>query len=212
MGASFGAGRRSGRGRAGSACRMCPALLVSFLSLLYDKNRNVSMMFQAAGIGGDLARAAGLQPGRRPCKGSRMRRRVQTEGCIAGWRRKSPLKLGRCLPRSARRFRNAPRRARSPALHCGRKRAVTRKQQSPSTPDGGRRPGECGGREGSFPVFCRVYGGREDAATRKDICRARCGTPPPPAATPPLAGEAFEGAAHRKAPPQGELDAPEGAD
>ena len=60
---------------------------------------------------------------------------------------------------------------------------------------GMRRPGECGDREGSFPVFCRVYGGREDAATRKDICRAGCGTPPPPAATPPLAGEAFGAAA-----------------
>ena len=27
------------------------------------------MMFQAAGSGGELARAAGLQPGRLPCKG-----------------------------------------------------------------------------------------------------------------------------------------------
>ena len=142
-----------------------------------------------------------------PCKGSWMRRKAQTEGCIAALWRKYPAGSGRALPyvsqravlasspqtlrqpavpgfaarvpyivgraftpareevaamgagwalcsalpRSARRFRNAPRRARSPALHCGRKRAVTRKQQSPSTPDGGRRPGGCGGPEGPCP-------------------------------------------------------------
>ena len=44
-------------------------------------------------------------------------------------------------------------------------------------------------------------GGREDAAARKDICRVRCGTPPSPAATPPLAGEASGAATHKKAPP-----------
>ena len=38
------------------------------------------MMFQAAGSGGELARAAGLQPGRLPCKGSWMRQKAQTEG------------------------------------------------------------------------------------------------------------------------------------
>ena len=41
-------------------------------------------------------------PERLPCKGSWMRRKAQTEGCIAGWRRKYPLKPDRCLPRSAR--------------------------------------------------------------------------------------------------------------
>ena len=56
-------------------------------------------------------------------------------------------------------------------------------------------------RQGLALAFRRVCGGREDAATRKDICRARCGTPPPPAATPPLAGEAFEGAAVQKGSP-----------
>ena len=40
-------------------------------------------------------------------------------------------------------------------------------------------------------------GGRGSAADRKGIGGARCGTPPSPAATPPLAGEAFEGAAAR---------------
>ena len=66
-----------------------------------------------------------------------------------------------------------------------------------------RRPGECGDREGPCPMFCRVYGGREDAATRKGICRAGCGTPPPPAATPPLAGEAFGGGRTERLPCKG---------
>ena len=78
---------------------------------------------------------------------------------------------------------------------------------------GGWRPGGCGGPEGPCPrVSQGICGGRESAATRKDICRVRCGTPPSPAATPPLAGEAFGMAVPRKAPLQGELDAPEGAD
>ena len=49
----------------------------------------------------------GRLPGRQrtkrlPCKGSWMRRKAQTEGCIAGWRRKYPARSGRCLPHSAR--------------------------------------------------------------------------------------------------------------
>ena len=143
---------------------------------------------------------------RLPCKGSWMRRKAQTEGCIAalrwnylarsgralpyvsqravlasspqtlrqpavpGFAARVPYIVGRAftpageevaaagarwalcsaLPRSARRFRKAPRRARSPALHCGRKRAAIRKRQPASTPDGGGgwRPGGCGGPEG----------------------------------------------------------------
>ena len=121
---------------------------------------------------------------RLPCKGSWMRRKAQTEGCIAGLRWNYLARSGRALPyvsqravlasfpqalrrpavpgfaarvpyivgraftpageevaaagagwalcstfpRSARRFRKAPRRARSPALHCGRKRAAIRKR------------------------------------------------------------------------------------
>ena len=114
--------------------------------------------------------------------------------------------LCRALPRSTRRCRKAPRRARSPALHCGRKRAATRKRQPFLKPDGGPMQasaptqGAGGGREdaaarkGLAPVFRRVCGGRESVAIWKGICRARCGTPPSPAATPPLAGEAFGGA------------------
>ena len=117
------------------------------------------------------------------------------------------------LPRSARRFRKAPRRARSPALHCGRKRAATRKRQPFLKPDGGPMQasaptqGAGGGREdaaarkGLAPVFRRVCGGRESVAIWKGICRARCGTPPSPAATPPLAGEASGAAATQKGSP-----------
>ena len=50
-------------------------------------------------------------------------------------------------------------------------------------------------------MFCGVCGGRESAAARKDICRVRCGTPPSPAATPPLAGEAAGAAATQKGSP-----------
>ena len=33
-----------------------------------------------------------------PCKGRWMRRKAQTEGCIAGWRRRYPARPGRALP------------------------------------------------------------------------------------------------------------------
>ena len=39
---------------------------------------------------------------------------------------------------------------------------------------------------------CGGWGDRGSAASREGIGRARCGTPPPPAAAPPLAGEALE--------------------
>ena len=74
---------------------------------------------------------------RLPCKGSWMRRKAQTEGCIAALWRKYPAGSGRVLPRSTRRCRKAPRRARSPTLHYGRKRAATRKRQPSLRPDGG---------------------------------------------------------------------------
>ena len=37
-----------------------------------------------------------------PCKGRWMRRKAQTEGCIASWRRRYPAKFGRTLPRLRR--------------------------------------------------------------------------------------------------------------
>ena len=153
---------------------------------------------------------------RRPCKGSWMRRKAQTEGCIAALRRnylarsgralpyvsqravlasspqtlrrpavpgfaaRAPYIVGRAftpagedvaamgtgwalcsaLPRSTRRCRKAPRRARSPALHCGRKRAATRKRQLASTPGNGgcvaagrvRRPGRVFAGSGAAPL------------------------------------------------------------
>ena len=201
----------------------------------------------------------GRLPGRQrtkrlPCKGSWMRRKAQTEGCIAGWRRKYPLKSGRVLPdvfagcvaagraqQPGRVFAGqgaAPLRrlrrhlplqgrllgyaaarcsqfCRPCALYCragvharqgrgcsggGRvglmQRLAPQRTGGSAMPRGGRdrppyiaaesgqrpvnssrlqRPTAGGGREsvvtgkGSFPVFCRVYGGREDAATRQDI-------------------------------------------
>ena len=50
-------------------------------------------------------------------------------------------------------------------------------------------------------MFCGVCGGRESAAARKGIGKVRCGTPPSPAATPPLAGEAAGAAATQKGSP-----------
>ena len=265
------------------------------------------MMFQAAGSGGELARAAGLQPGRLPCKGSWMRRKAQTEGCIAGLRWKYPARFGRALPRVLREVRrpgehNSPegylqgqvrhpsaargdtspyrggfwgvrqpavpgfaarvpyivgraftpageacggggtadlcktpsrkayestrpkRRARSPALHCGRKRVATRKWQLSSTPDGGPM-------QASAPTQ-GAGGSRESAVAGKGLspCFAGCmvaGRAQQPGrifagqgAAPlrrlrrhlPLQGRLLGRRPPRKAPLQGELDAPEGAD
>ena len=63
-------------------------------------------------------------------------------------------------------------------------------------------------RQGLAPVFRRVCGGRVGAAARKGICRIRCGTPPSPAATPPLTGEASGGGnAQKGAPARGAFQA-----
>ena len=219
-------------------------------------------------------------PERLPCKGSWMRRKAQTEGCIAGWRWKYPAGSGRALPyvsqravlasspqtlrrpavpgfaarvpyivgraftpageevaamgtgwalcsalpRSARRFRKAPRRARLPALHCGRKRAATRKRQSASTPDDGPM-------QASAPTQGRAAAGRMRQSGRiLPPCFAGCVAAgrvrlpgrvfARPGAAPlrrlrrhlPLQGRLPGRQPHRKAPLQGELDAPEGAD
>ena len=204
---------------------------------------------------------------RLPCKGSWMRRKAQTEGCIAGWRRKYPAGSGRAFARPGaaplrRLRRHLPLQGRllgCAAARCSRfcgpcalccragvharrggvrRRGHSRlmqkrhpaKPMNPQGPGGGRdRPPYIATKNGQRPVNssrlqrptagrCKHRplrrGGRRpgEPTARKGICRAGCGTPPSPAVTPPLAGEAFEGAAHRKAPLQGELDAPEGAD
>ena len=72
---------------------------------------------------------------RAPQTGRWMRRKAQTEGCIAALRRRYPAKLARNLPHIRRgRCLHRPgnlampqcprRRAKSPALHCGRDRAA----------------------------------------------------------------------------------------
>ena len=213
-------------------------------------------------------------PERLPCKGSWMRRKAQTEGCIAGWRWRYPARSGRALPyvsqravlasfpqalrrpavpgfaarvpyivgraftpageevaamgtgwalcralpRSTRRCRKAPRRARSPALHCGRKRAAIRKRQPASTPDGGLRRGRVAAgrmrRPGRAlpPCFAGcVAAGR---VRRPGRVFARPGAAPLRRLRRhlPLQGRLPGRQPHRKAPLQGELDAPEGAD
>ncbi len=100
-----------------------------------------------------------------PCKGRWMRRKAQTEGCIAALRRRYPVEPGRTLPcddlraksrhfvlcAPKRRLRaavlassrkpcaaaNPKRRAKTPALHCGRERDTARKRQPTTIPLGG---------------------------------------------------------------------------
>ena len=126
--------------------------------------------------------------------------------------------LCRALPRSTRRCRKAPRRARSPALHCGRKRAAIRKRQPASTPDGGLRRGRVAAgrmrRPGRAlpPCFAGcVAAGR---VRRPGRVFARPGAAPLRRLRRhlPLQGRLPGRQPHRKAPLQGELDAPEGAD
>ena len=77
---------------------------------------------------------------RAPQTGRWLRRKAQTEGCIAALRRRYPanpaepcpvFRRGRCLhrPGNPAAAQTSKRRAKSPALHCGRKRALTRKRQ-----------------------------------------------------------------------------------
>ena len=85
---------------------------------------------------------------RAPQTGRWLRRKAQTEGCIAALRRRYPanpaepcpvFRRGRCLhrPGNPAAAQTSKRRAKSPALHCGRKRALTRKRQPIARPVGG---------------------------------------------------------------------------
>ena len=77
-----------------------------------------------------------------------MRRKAQTEGCTAALPHRYPAKPGRALPcvswgtmlASSRKpcdAANPKRRAKSPALHCGRGLAATHKRQAFARPTGG---------------------------------------------------------------------------
>ena len=121
-------------------------------------------------------------PERLPCKGSWMRRKAQTEGCIAGLRWKYPAGSGRALPRSARRFRKAPAAGEIArpyiAAENGRQPVSGSRLQRPG--NGGRvAAGECGGPEGYL-----------QGQVRHPLRRLRRHLP--------LAGEASGAAAHRK--------------
>ena len=106
-----------------------------------------------------------------------MRRKAQTEGCIAGWRRKYPVKSGKTLPR-VRRGRclassrkpcdaaNPKRRAKSPALQGTRKRAAMRKRQLSARPADGPMQASAPTQRGDTPQLsstCR--------ACRPRLCR-----------------------------------------
>ena len=95
------------------------------------------------------------------------------------------------------------RRAKSPALHCGRDRAATDERPLSVKHAGGpmrssapaqRRAAACHPRRCCPPAYIvgRAFTPAGKACVgRKDIGRARRRTPPPPAAAPPLAGEAL---------------------
>ena len=120
-------------------------------------------------------------------------------GCMVAGRMRRP---GKILPRQGavplrRLRRHLPLRGRlfgggaaaqkgSPARGAG---CAGRRRLRGALPAGGGNIPQ--GPAGPCPAFCGRCGGRESIAARKGICRARCGTPPSPAATPPLAGEAF---------------------
>ena len=114
---------------------------------------------------------------RAPQTGRWLRRKAQTEGCIAGWRRKYPVKSGKTLPR-VRRGRclassrkpcdaaNPKRRAKSPALQGTRKRAAMRKRQLSARPADGPMQASAPTQRGDTPQLsstCR--------ACRPRLCR-----------------------------------------
>ena len=98
---------------------------------------------------------------------------------------------------------NPRRRAKSPALHCGRERAAADERLLSVKPAGGPmkssaptqgRAAACYPRRCCPPAYIvgRAFTPVGKACVgRKDIGRAGRRTPPPPAAAPPLAGEAL---------------------
>ena len=128
-----------------------------------------------------------------PCKGRWMRRKAQTEGGIAGWRRRYPARSGRRLPR-IRRGRCWHRPANLAAAPGSAAGEIARPTKHPQAGDDAEAAVVRQVRRRADASIGPYAGGRRSAADRKGIGEARCGTPPSPAATPPLAGEAFGGA------------------
>ena len=113
-----------------------------------------------------------------PCKGRWMRRKAQTEGCIAALRRKYPatpgrtlpcLRRGRCLhrPGSPAAAQAPMRRAKSPALHCGHKQVPARKHQPAVRPAGGPMKSSAPTQGGSSPKASPARGGGCAARRRR---------------------------------------------
>ena len=100
-----------------------------------------------------------------------MRRKAQPEGCIAGSRRGYPVKFGSTLPCIRRddacivpkpcHAANPRRRAKSPALHCGRDRAATEERPLSVKHAGGpmKTIGPCAEARGglSFPAVLHAW-------------------------------------------------------
>ena len=110
-----------------------------------------------------------------PCKGRWMRRKAQTEGCIAGLRQKYPARPGRTLP-------------------CLRRGRCLHRPGNPAVV-----PGPRGGR--NRPPYKAVASGQQRTnashppgppgglvPAQKDTRKARCRTPPSPGATLPVCG------------------------
>ena len=184
----------------------------------------------------------GSSPQSLPCKGRWMRRKAQTEGCIAGWRQKYPARPGRPLP-CLRRGRCSHRPG-NPAVaqgpRGGRNRpsyiaARSGRQYESGSPLPGPPAGRCkhrplrrgaasagcaaGCRSRSrrpYALHCRagVHARRGGALRQPRRILARQGAAPLSRLTPtaPLTGEPFGWKPFTKPPLQGEVDAPQGAD
>ena len=114
---------------------------------------------------------------RAPQTGRWMRRKAQTEGCIAALRREYPANPVRALPASVEGdacivpqrpndTARPQRRAKTPTLHCGREREMTRKRQPPARPVGGPMRSSAptqalradgGMRRPAAPRFCHLF-------------------------------------------------------
>ena len=163
-----------------------------------------------------------------------MRRSAQTEGCIATLRRRYPATPGRALPYASVGDDagivpepcgggRPKRRAKTPALHCGREREVIRKRRPLLCPSAGRcehrplrRGAGCHSRHRcTYTLYCRAgVNARRGGLRHPGRVLARSCAAPLSRLTPTasLAGEPFGWKPFAKPPLQGEVDAPKGAD